>query len=101
MGLARPAVTQHDHRFAGIEVGARCQGCHLPAVDSGGGREVEVAQTLEPREPGLGDAAGAPALCPLVELGRQHFDQELEMRETFTLGDLRQSKGLLSHRRQA
>ena len=86
-------VPEGDDRLAGVDPGASREGGELRG-DAGDDVGVEVGQPLEAREPGFGDAAGAAAAGPVVDLGGQDLGEVSQVGVPFPDGDLGEAGGV-------
>jgi hypothetical protein len=91
---------QHD-RLSGLDPGPGLERSEHRRFDRGGRTEVELAQALEPREAGLGDAPLAAAREAVLELGGEDLGQIDPVAEPVPHGRVGERSGLLADGGQA
>jgi hypothetical protein len=93
VAFAGAGIAQQDDGLAGVHVGAGGQRGEGRGLDGGHRVDVELTQTFEPGELGFGDAAGASAFGPVVDLSSEDLRQEGEMGLSLAHGHLGQPGG--------
>jgi len=101
MRFAGAGVAEQHDGFAGVEVGAGCERRDRRRVHSRRGREVEVGEAFDAREPRFGDASLAASLGAFVDFGGEDLGKEGEVGVLRALRDLRESAGVGTHDREA
>jgi hypothetical protein len=96
VGLAGAAVAEQHDRLAVVQVGAGGQAGEEGGGDGRDGVGAEVGQSLDAREAGFGDAAGAAPGGTVVELGGEDLGEVGQIGGVFPGGDLGQPGGLVA-----
>jgi hypothetical protein len=100
MALAGAAVAEKDDRITRAQIAARGQHGDGGRVHARRGREIEVAQALDPWEPSFMDPALTAAFGPFVDFGREDLGQVTQVGGLGALRHFGQPHAFGPHRRQ-